>query len=371
MIETWDFYIRLIGIGAGLLLIAQVAAGEIRKAIQFPAIAMLVGSIAYLLNTTAMVSASNLIDPWIDLFSLSVPFWIWLFARNLFEREPAPRIVLVVAAVMLGAWSISSFFAPSGVAGFVGFAIIHIVSLGLIGDLVRVALIDRDGDLVEERRVIRLWLPLLVAAQTGTILAAQILSAPQPPPPAMQLFTALMTFALIVFAGLSLLRTDPALLMQTDKDEDEPDEGRHSNLSTSEAVLHEKLTVAMDDGVYRTTGLTIAALADQLGAPEHRLRALINRRLGHRNFSAFLNRRRIAEAREKLVDKDSLDLPVLTIAMGLGYNSSATFERAFRSETGTTPSEFRRLELRENAIPEPGAPKADLSEADLSEVDQN
>ena len=26
-----------------------------------------------------------------------------------------------------------------------------------------------------------------------------------------------------------------------------------------------------------------------LGTPEHRLRALINRKLGHRNFSSFLN----------------------------------------------------------------------------------
>ena len=67
-----------------------------------------------------------------------------------------------------------------------------------------------------------------------------------------------------------------------------------------------------------------------------------NQRLGYRNFSAFLNRYRIAEAREKLASREDVDLPVLTIAMDLGYNSLPTFNRAFRAETGTTPSEFRR-----------------------------
>ncbi|MBV7259586.1 AraC family transcriptional regulator [Erythrobacter sp. WH158] len=104
----------------------------------------------------------------------------------------------------------------------------------------------------------------------------------------------------------------------------------------------------MAEGTYREPGLTIAGLADHLDTPEHRLRALINRRLGYRNFSAFLNRHRIAEAREKLANPDDVDLPVLTIAMDLGYNSLPTFNRAFRSETGTTPSDFRRLSFNDS-----------------------
>ncbi len=101
----------------------------------------------------------------------------------------------------------------------------------------------------------------------------------------------------------------------------------------------------------RSWGLPI-----NLDTPEHRLRALINRKLGYRNFSAFLNRHRIAEAREKLANRDDVDLPVLTIAMDLGYNSLPTFNRAFRSETGTTPSEFRRLAISDS--PEDDTPEA-------------
>ncbi len=104
----------------------------------------------------------------------------------------------------------------------------------------------------------------------------------------------------------------------------------------------------MEEGHYRTPALTIAALAEQLSTPEHRLRALINKQLGHRNFSSFLNGYRINEAKEKLANRDLVDLPILTIAMDLGYNSLAPFNRAFRAETGQTPSDFRKSAIDQN-----------------------
>src|SRR3546814_3645469 len=60
----------------------------------------------------------------------------------------------------------------------------------------------------------------------------------------------------------------------------------------------------MAAGFYRTPGLVITGLAEHLGVPEHRLRSLINRGLGYRNFSAFLNHHRIAEARAILADRE-------------------------------------------------------------------
>ena len=342
MMENWDFYFRLLSIGAAALLIAQIAGEEIKRGIKFPLMLMLVGAVAYLINTAPLIRPAEPLDRMVDLLSLSVPFWLWLFARNLFEREAPLRVALVVGAVMLAAWSVVAALAPFDLFGFY---IIHVVSLGLIADLVRVALLDREDDLIEQRRIIRLWLPLIVAAQAGAILTAELIYAPGAPPPAMRLFNALMVFALILFAGLSMLRTDPELLIGEEESSSDPTPLKPLDLSASESVLNEKLTAAMEQGTYRSTGLTIAALAETLDTPEHRLRALINQKLGYRNFSAFLNHHRIAEARKKLVDKDSVDLPVLTIAMDLGYNSLATFNRAFRSETGTTPSDYRRLGL--------------------------
>jgi AraC-like DNA-binding protein len=94
--------------------------------------------------------------------------------------------------------------------------------------------------------------------------------------------------------------------------------------------------------IYRREGLTIGALATRLGVPEYRLRRLINGTLGHRNFNAFLNAHRIAEAKAALADPAQAEVPVTTIALDAGFQSLGPFNRAFKTETGLTPSEFRR-----------------------------
>lgn len=94
--------------------------------------------------------------------------------------------------------------------------------------------------------------------------------------------------------------------------------------------------------VYRESNLTIGVLAERMGMPEHRLRRLINQGLGHRNFTAFLNTYRLADARRWLADPEQAETPILTIAMDAGFQSLGPFNRAFKSDTGLTPSEFRR-----------------------------
>jgi AraC-like DNA-binding protein len=99
------------------------------------------------------------------------------------------------------------------------------------------------------------------------------------------------------------------------------------------------------DRAYRQEGLSIGQLALRLGLPEYRLRQLINRGLGYRNFAGFLNFYRIADAKAALADLAQADVPILTIALDAGFNSLGPFNRAFKAETGMTPSEFRQLRL--------------------------
>ena len=105
------------------------------------------------------------------------------------------------------------------------------------------------------------------------------------------------------------------------------------------------LAVAEAQVAVRIPPLTISALSAALGHPEHRLRQLINGRLGYRNFSAFLNSYRIPEAQRILADSAQVRKPVLTIALDLGYGSLGPFNRAFKIETGLTPTEFRQQAL--------------------------
>ncbi|MEP6721063.1 MAG: helix-turn-helix domain-containing protein [Variovorax sp.] len=97
------------------------------------------------------------------------------------------------------------------------------------------------------------------------------------------------------------------------------------------------------DHLYREPSQSIGVLAERMGLPEHKLRRLINQGLGHRNFSAFLNTYRLADARRWLTDPTQRDTPILTIAMDAGFQSIGPFNRAFKADTGMTPSEFRRL----------------------------
>ena len=82
-------------------------------------------------------------------------------------------------------------------------------------------------------------------------------------------------------------------------------------------------------------------LAAKLKLPEYRLRRLINQRLGYRNFNAYLNHYRVEDAKVGLADPTEAEVPILTIAMDAGFQSLRAFNRAFRVETGMTPSEYR------------------------------
>ena len=92
-----------------------------------------------------------------------------------------------------------------------------------------------------------------------------------------------------------------------------------------------------------------SALAAQLGCPEYRLRRLINRALGHRNFNAFLNSYRIREAQALLSDPSKARLQIAQVALELGFGSLAPFNRAFKAKTGETPTAYRQRSLLEAA----------------------
>ena len=131
-----------------------------------------------------------------------------------------------------------------------------------------------------------------------------------------------------------------------------PTQSLHNDLPTvspptgPEAALLQALRKLIDHGkVYREQDLSIASLSQKLDIPEHRLRRLINRQLGHRNFSAFVNGYRLAEAETALSDPAQADVPILTIALDAGFGSIGPFNRAFKAHTGLTPTEYRRARL--------------------------
>ncbi len=100
-----------------------------------------------------------------------------------------------------------------------------------------------------------------------------------------------------------------------------------------------------EEKIFREEGFTIRSLADQLGVKEYRLRRLINGHLGYRNFNRFLNEYRVREVARLLVEPKTRHLPVLTIALDMGYRSLSPFNKAFKEIKGMTPTEFRNRHL--------------------------
>lgn len=339
-----EIALRLVTIGADLLMIALLLANRVRRPLRIALVGMLFGSVCYLLTSAPAFGLPWSVRTPLDLFSILTPFWTWLAARLLFERETRTELVVAIVALLAASWFATYFLDWTGRTGFF---VIHGVGLALLADLGLTAWSGRDDDLVERRRMIRLWLPLLVAVQAGGILVFELAFGTDRVIPAIQLFNSLAILAVTVLAGVILLRTDPELVVETQAAMEGVAPAANP-LSPAEIVLKEDLEAAMADGFYRRSGLTIAVLADHLKVPEHRLRALINRRLGYRNFAAFLNSHRIGEAQDILADRERVTLPVLTIAMDLGYNSLPSFNRAFREIAGTTPTDFRKRAIGRN-----------------------
>lgn len=82
----------------------------------------------------------------------------------------------------------------------------------------------------------------------------------------------------------------------------------------------------------------VADYARDLGVTPTHLTRCCKQTCG-RSALSLLNDRVLYEARMMLRNSDT---PVRRIAEDLGFNSAAYFTRAFQSQTGTTPTEFRR-----------------------------
>lgn len=259
--------------------------------------------------------------------------FFWFFTIALFEDErPIPSWGLGVLAVQIPlAWV--GRFSPFPVEriAWTGF---HLFSFAVVALALAEIWRGGRGDLVESRR--RLRAPIMAAAAVyvlvtiGTDLAATYGMGVR----TMRLAQGSVLFLLSLCAAMVLLRLDPLLIAPTSRP--------RPTSEPADAGALARLDQAMDeDEVWRREDLTIGVLAARVGVPEHRLRRLINGELGHRNFAAFVNARRIAAAKRALRDPAKARTSVSTIAYELGFGSLGPFNRAFKDLTGVTPTAWR------------------------------
>ena len=203
------------------------------------------------------------------------------------------------------------------------------------------------GDLIENRRLLRALVLGFAAVFSTTEVTLALVHKLDPKGPWMalavgELYGAVIVVLIVVTAGGLFLQARPALFGGSRRAEFRPD----ARAEAADRLLVGRLDAFLAAEGWRREGLSIGTLAGELGVPEHRLRRLINNRLGHRNFADFLNASRIAAAQRRLADPAEARTTVAAIAFDLGYGSLGPFNRAFRSATGATPSEWRRAALQ-------------------------
>jgi AraC-like DNA-binding protein len=152
-------------------------------------------------------------------------------------------------------------------------------------------------------------------------------------------FELILAFATYYLAIAGYLRSETIELNFSEAKSEETEE-RKTLLPENELErLKSKLQNLMqNDKIYLESNLTLADLSKKLGVNSTVLSYAINNGFD-KNFNDFINEFRIAEVKEKL--KDTENMTLLGIAFDCGFNSKATFNRAFKKFTGVSPKEFQ------------------------------
>ena len=291
----------------------------------------------------------------LHILAIGNPVVFWLLSASLFDDEFEPSWWHATAWLFIVVDGLALPAIGGSALQFVCIAL----ALSCNGIGAWYAIAGRAADLVESRRRLRSLLIVLVAAYSVLTLVP-VVAWPAALWPQLALANAAGLLAITVAFAVALLAVNPdgailplAVVAAPAVAKEQSARGAAPVAVVArdeDAALLAALRRAMEhDRLYRAEGLSIGSLATKLGTPEHRLRRLINRQLGYRNFTAFLNGYRLADVTAALADPAQEAVPILTIALDAGFQSLGPFNRAFKAETGLTPSEYRRQKLVHSA----------------------
>jgi AraC-like DNA-binding protein len=330
-------------------------------------IALATGVAAYAVATAPFVPQS--LWRWTLPILCTLPVIFWLWARTTFDDDFNLKpwhgaLWLTVVGIGL---SVSFAWTSWPALEWSGAKTLSVVALVLALSAAVQTVETWRADLVVRRRRLRITVLVMSLVFIALDAGSSLISVPIAERGARgSLAVALILFVLATLAGWSVFGAKAtASVMQATApiaSGKTRGEGRGSNRDSDDRdsiapILLRRLENLMTaERIYRQEGLSIGGLAAKLDLPEYRLRQVINEGLGYRNFNAFLNRYRIDDAKAALSAPSQREVQVLTIAMDAGFQSIGPFNRAFKADTGMTPTEFRRHAL--------GQPQADASRSD-------
>lgn len=273
---------------------------------------------------------------------------IWWFGRSMFEDDfklgKLEWIGMAAISFPILAYRLAEYDIITRPPNFVGYWI-SAVSLIFMTHLVFSALRGRQDDLIEARRKVRVYFVIALALVGASTVFFEVLFYSSHPA-LVDLMRAGVALPMVIwsFWWLSKLHFERLSFEAVQKIEP-----LKPAIDPRDHALHKALVDLIEtDKAYQEPGLTIRTLAEKLKTPEHQLRALINKGMGYRNFSGFLNHYRIQAVKDAMAQPKNARIPVLTLAMDVGFNSLAPFNRAFRQIVGETPTQYRNKKINKN-----------------------
>jgi AraC-like DNA-binding protein len=333
-VSSPDLILRILGI-ALLALVAWTVLRTRERTHRTRSVAWLAASVAAFL-LTSIPGADRIFGAFIyPLTALcsTHPVWFWIGTRLLFSDRATLRTSDVIC---LGAMGVAGVLYQSHVALGIAFPLAGLAFACLAPLTVYFGM---AGDLDLRRRQLRQWFVPLVSLYLAAVVITQAIvmfqgrSTPTP--------LVLLNLVVIDLAAVAVLSTLVQLrVVNWIAAVDMPPAVALSRLEQS--VLDRLNRRFVPERLYAREALTITELASLLDTQEHVLRRVVNHGLGFRNFNDFLHTHRLKEAADRLGDAQGRRIPVLTIALEVGYGSVGPFNRAFKERFGVTPTQYRR-----------------------------
>ncbi len=262
------------------------------------------------------------------------PVMLWACAGNVFDDHFAtPPVAYPLGAITVALGVAALLVQQEPLARWLDLAALGVWLAWLVIAMLTI-LHDREGDLVEARRRLRL---LVAAAVILLPLATAGLRFALPGP----LPIAVEVTQLCVFLLLTIALAGHMLTLRPDN--------LFTRISARRGVPHDKLSplahrlqaTMEEERLHATEGLTLDILAERLNMQPQRLRHVIHHELGHRSFSAFVNLYRVKEVASRLAEPENRDTPLMTIARDAGFSSMTPLNRTFRARYKISPNAYR------------------------------
>ncbi len=274
---------------------------------------------------------------------LDVPFFIftWLFTLSLFKKDfkltPIYLVIGLIYSFFILMERLVQFQFVDHLPLWWAWAV-NLSSITLVLHLLYVTLTERNDDLIEKRRKSRVYLVYITVIMTIIITSFSFFLFKH-----YQYSYLQQTVNIVAIWPIIILTAYWLLSMNARSFAFDSVKNKGKQLNSRDAELKEKLDYEITENkAFLENNLSIETLAKRLAVSSYRLREFINQTLGFDNFSTYINCYRINAVKQEFLNAEKSHVPILTIALNNGFNSLSTFNRAFKSIEGVTPSEFRK-----------------------------